>query len=208
MGRFTASDPARQGLNWYAYCSNSPLCYIDPDGQFIMSAIGAGALWLSQYLVNIWNSLYLAGIDAMAVISSPAFPLLVEAASTPAEPTRSDTGGPTGGNGNGGRPPFMPDLGSVPLAEVVRQAMDRIAKNDEMQKHIMYGSKRAAGSLEHSWEKLVGNAPTWEQVAKVSAGLHANVSAAIGVINGLEVEIRVFCNTPGVWLVNDAWVRF
>lgn len=29
---FTTQDPARDGGNWYAYCNNSPLSFIDLDG--------------------------------------------------------------------------------------------------------------------------------------------------------------------------------
>ena len=31
-GRFTQLDPARDGLNWYAYCSNNPIMFVDPLG--------------------------------------------------------------------------------------------------------------------------------------------------------------------------------
>ncbi len=31
-GRFTQLDPARDGLNWYAYCSNNPILFVDPWG--------------------------------------------------------------------------------------------------------------------------------------------------------------------------------
>ena len=30
--RFTSEDPARDQLNWYAYCSNNPVMFIDPWG--------------------------------------------------------------------------------------------------------------------------------------------------------------------------------
>ncbi len=32
-GRFTQIDPARDGLNWYAYCANNPVSRIDPSGM-------------------------------------------------------------------------------------------------------------------------------------------------------------------------------
>jgi RHS repeat-associated protein len=32
-GRFISVDPMYDGLNWYTYCSNNPLIFIDPDGQ-------------------------------------------------------------------------------------------------------------------------------------------------------------------------------
>jgi hypothetical protein len=31
-GRFTSLDPARDGVNWYVYCGNNPITYIDPTG--------------------------------------------------------------------------------------------------------------------------------------------------------------------------------
>jgi len=34
LGRFITHDPAKQGLNPYAYCANNPLMYVDPDGEF------------------------------------------------------------------------------------------------------------------------------------------------------------------------------
>ncbi len=47
-GRFTAEDPARDGLNWYTYCANNPVRYYDPSGLDAIiitsseSAVGAG----------------------------------------------------------------------------------------------------------------------------------------------------------------------
>jgi len=31
-GRFTQLDPIRDGLNWYAYCVNNPVVFVDPSG--------------------------------------------------------------------------------------------------------------------------------------------------------------------------------
>ena len=31
-GRFTQRDPAKDGINWYVYCANNPIIYIDPFG--------------------------------------------------------------------------------------------------------------------------------------------------------------------------------
>ena len=39
IGRFTSVDPAKDGLNWYAYCRNNPLRYIDPDGLRVIEII-------------------------------------------------------------------------------------------------------------------------------------------------------------------------
>jgi len=32
LGRFISLDPAKDGVNWYVYCSNRPLSYVDPSG--------------------------------------------------------------------------------------------------------------------------------------------------------------------------------
>ena len=34
-GRFITEDPAKDGVNWYAYCGNNPIMYVDPWGLFI-----------------------------------------------------------------------------------------------------------------------------------------------------------------------------
>lgn len=33
-GRFTQEDPIKDGLNWYAYCGNNPLNFVDPSGYW------------------------------------------------------------------------------------------------------------------------------------------------------------------------------
>ena len=38
IGRFTQEDPACAGLNWYTYCNNSPIRFIDPTGFVPMCA--------------------------------------------------------------------------------------------------------------------------------------------------------------------------
>jgi RHS repeat-associated protein len=40
VGRFITPDPAKVGSNWYAYCNNNPLDYIDPNGKYPLSVTG------------------------------------------------------------------------------------------------------------------------------------------------------------------------
>ena len=43
-GRFLSEDPVMEGYNWYVYCDNNPVIYIDPNGEafmFLTAAIGA-----------------------------------------------------------------------------------------------------------------------------------------------------------------------
>lgn len=32
IGRFMSEDPAQDGLNWYVYCGNNPVMFVDPSG--------------------------------------------------------------------------------------------------------------------------------------------------------------------------------
>ena len=68
-GRFTSEDIARDGLNWYTYCGNNPIAFVDPWGlapieiyEFINELIEAGEIkgyeysWIlegDQYTVTI-----------------------------------------------------------------------------------------------------------------------------------------------------------
>ena len=38
-GRFISEDPIKDGLNWYVYCSNNPVKYIDPSGTVPVETI-------------------------------------------------------------------------------------------------------------------------------------------------------------------------
>ncbi|MBO5453069.1 MAG: RHS repeat-associated core domain-containing protein [Clostridia bacterium] len=51
IGRFTTVDPIRSGHNWYAYCSNNPLMFVDPLGlnDYIALSDNAEALGGSVY---------------------------------------------------------------------------------------------------------------------------------------------------------------
>jgi hypothetical protein len=40
-GRFTSEDPARDGANWYVYCANNPLAFVDPSGLIIVNPDGS-----------------------------------------------------------------------------------------------------------------------------------------------------------------------
>ena len=54
-GRFSAEDPIRSGLNWYTYCVNNPLAFIDPWGLAEVAArafaegYGASVQWNYNY---------------------------------------------------------------------------------------------------------------------------------------------------------------
>ena len=52
LGRFTTQDPARDGVNWYAYCNNSSLIFVDPDGRDIVQLLDYDRGRAAQPLLN------------------------------------------------------------------------------------------------------------------------------------------------------------
>jgi RHS repeat-associated protein len=54
-GRFLAEDPARAGLNWYAYCSNNPANLIDPRGMADQSVETGGVALPPLYIDGALN---------------------------------------------------------------------------------------------------------------------------------------------------------
>ncbi len=57
IGRFTSRDPAKDGVNWYAYVANNPLKFIDPTGLRKVNGIELYAL---KYTFGEWIANYLA----------------------------------------------------------------------------------------------------------------------------------------------------
>ena len=60
LGRFTTQDPARDGVNWWAYCQNNPLKFVDPTGMYsddeIKSFKKSSAEEQMTFLKNEYNS--------------------------------------------------------------------------------------------------------------------------------------------------------
>ena len=79
LGRFLSPDPYvqildyTQAFNRYSYCMNSPLCYVDENGEFIWFVIGAavigGAINVATHwksIDNVWQGLGYFGVGAAA----------------------------------------------------------------------------------------------------------------------------------------------
>ena len=55
MGRFISRDPAQDGRNWFVYCANNPLLYVDPNGlavskdEWLKDPLGDGGIGADQY---------------------------------------------------------------------------------------------------------------------------------------------------------------
>lgn len=65
IGRFTASDPARDGLNWYPYVRGNPLRFIDPDGRRAMEygyTVPKEPLRRLELMIEVFESVYGDGV--------------------------------------------------------------------------------------------------------------------------------------------------
>lgn len=77
LGRFISEDPIRDGMNWYAYCGNNPIAFIDPNGLDAIIITSSGAAYgqghtsaLYQDETGSWYYTYW-GDNAAAVIYIP-----------------------------------------------------------------------------------------------------------------------------------------
>lgn len=73
--RFTTLDPAEDGINWYAYCGNNPLDYIDPSGYaktVVTKKMGNDYFWTRYYsgddLIELFNNASASEVAAKRVM--------------------------------------------------------------------------------------------------------------------------------------------
>ena len=58
IGRFITEDPARDGANWYAYCNNNPVMFVDPSGLSEQSDDRLGMSWWNKYWMSYYTEKY------------------------------------------------------------------------------------------------------------------------------------------------------
>ena len=68
--RFISEDPIRSGGNWYGYCSNNPLSFLDPTG---LSDECSDNDFIGGTIYNPWGELYFNGQIHNAVVRYMAF---------------------------------------------------------------------------------------------------------------------------------------
>ncbi len=53
-GRFISQDPAKDGINWYTYCADNPVAYVDRNGMWLEIAWDIFSLGMS--VVDVWRN--------------------------------------------------------------------------------------------------------------------------------------------------------
>ncbi len=64
IGRFISKDPAQDGRNWYVYCANNPLVYVDPNGLLKLTLEGMNSNDLLIYESPTLDETYKKIMDA------------------------------------------------------------------------------------------------------------------------------------------------
>ena len=68
LGRFTQQDPACDGFNWYVYCYNNPLKYLDTNGQSPYERFDTISDALTDWAWNYYGSSYYVGFEFASLI--------------------------------------------------------------------------------------------------------------------------------------------
>jgi RHS repeat-associated protein len=81
IGRFLQTDPAYQGMNWYAYCGNNPLNCTDPMG-LVSSMHYPSAIYETIAISGLDNAIYIYGVETttQAIMWSSGVTIAVNAA--------------------------------------------------------------------------------------------------------------------------------
>jgi RHS repeat-associated protein len=75
IGRFITEDPAKDGMNWFVYCRNNPLKYVDPDGCIVSTVTGGltggiiGGISALIQRKNVWTGI-ISGFTSGAILGA------------------------------------------------------------------------------------------------------------------------------------------
>ena len=75
LGRFKSKDPARDDINWFAYCGDNPLASTDPTGLIVetiwdLASLGTGVV---SFIGNVkQGNVGGAVLDAVGVVAAAA----------------------------------------------------------------------------------------------------------------------------------------
>ncbi|HNX14465.1 MAG TPA: RHS repeat-associated core domain-containing protein, partial [Oscillospiraceae bacterium] len=84
-GRFTQQDPANDGLNWYVYCNNNSVSFVDPSGcTALPNRLPEDDIEFDKLLMDLQNQQINPALDAVVFgnefYNSPLFDTIEEAA--------------------------------------------------------------------------------------------------------------------------------
>jgi len=73
LGRFVSQDPSKNGMNWFAYCNNNPVNYIDANGKDAEKtwiAIGCVIAFIGAFLLLVLSIAPLATFSTVLAVGA------------------------------------------------------------------------------------------------------------------------------------------
>jgi len=69
IGRFISEDPAEDGFNWYVYCGNNPIMFVDPSGLILRAVDEYSAVYLLNNVQSLTgDSRYMLADDGVTIL--------------------------------------------------------------------------------------------------------------------------------------------
>ncbi len=72
LGRFLSEDPLRDGDNWYVYCNNNPVRYVDPSGKIAVVDDIYYAVILVTGVIAIAEAVWLTSPEGQQALNNGA----------------------------------------------------------------------------------------------------------------------------------------
>jgi uncharacterized protein RhaS with RHS repeats len=167
VGRFLTQDPAKQGLNWYSYCGNNPLRYVDPDGQVYTEAIALTTWELNA--IPVYGTLAYAAL-VISAAGTEYGPQVMQALqglySSASDAANKGAQGSQGSSNNGGNKDPKSKSVNLPSWKKVEIDMDHILSG-----HTSTGSRAVQSANAGGGKDLFGNM-TPAQIEKAIRGAY------------------------------------
>ncbi len=142
-------DPAKDGRNWYIYCNNNPLVYVDSDGRDPVTAILIlGFMFAPEdlELVSAYGPTIVQGVNELILCCGDKVPALLDGAKELGRSIvdffKREAGSKGGGTGDPDRkrtsktPNITNDVLKAPRAGSALKLDDYHAFNDIVDNHV------------------------------------------------------------------------
>ncbi len=187
IGRFITMDPAKDGRNWYIYCNNNPLVYVDPDGRDPVTAVLIlGFMFAPEVseLVSVYGPAIAQGVNELILFCGDKIPALLDGAKELGRSIvdffKREAGSKGGGTGD-------PDPDRKRTSKTVPQVADSQVGKKLVEHAADYGltkSKEGAVAYKQITQDVLENAQTvktgnWRTLGECEFWIKANNVAIV-----------------------------